>query len=99
METDNAGTMSWRQSVVVTATNLNFGNVASQTSSDVTVTVTGAAVGDIVNIGVDNAAVAANSCYTAWVSAANTVTIRFNNYSLAAIAPATTNTFKVQVTK
>ncbi|MGE3799753.1 MAG: beta strand repeat-containing protein [Candidatus Kapaibacterium sp.] len=99
METDNVGAMSWRQSVVVTATNLNFGNVASQTSSDVTVTVTGAAVGDIVNIGVDNAAVAGNSCYTAWVSAANTVTIRFNNYSLAAIAPATTNTFKVQVTK
>ncbi len=99
METDAAGTMSWRQSTVVTATNLNFGTVAAQSSSDVTVTVTGAAVGDIVNLGVDNAAVLANSCYTAWASAANTVTIRFNNYSTAPLAPATTNSFKVQVTK
>ncbi len=99
METDAAGTMSWRQSTVATATNLNFGTVAAQSSSDVTVTVTGAAVGDIVNLGVDNAAVLANSCYTAWASAANTITIRFNNYSAGNLAPATTNTFRVQVTK
>ena len=99
MESDDAGTMSWRQSVVVTATNLNFGTVAAQSSGDVTVTVTGAAVGDIVNLGVDNAAVLANSSYTAWVSAVNTVTVRFNNYSVGAQTPGTTNTFKVQVTK
>ena len=99
METTNTGTMSWRQSAVVTATNLNFGTVAGQTSSDVTVTVTGAAVGDIVNLGIDNAAVVNNSSYHAWVSAANTVTVRCNNYGAGAIIPATTNSFKVQVTK
>lgn len=99
METDNNGTMNWRPSTVVTATNLNFGTVAAQSSSDVTVAVTGAAVGDIVNLGVDNAAVAANSCYTAWVSATDTVTVRFNNYSAGAITPTTVNTFKVQIIK
>lgn len=99
METDNNGTMNWRQSTVVTATNLNFGTVAAQSSSDVTVAVTGAAVGDIVNLGVNNAAVAANSCYTAWVSATDTVTVRFNNYSAGAITPTTVNTFKMQITK
>ena len=99
MESNSAGALSWRQSVVQTATNINFGTVAAQSSSDVTVTVTGAAVGDIVNLGVDNAAVLANSSYTAWVSAADTITIRFNNYSIGVLTPVTTNTFKVQVTK
>lgn len=70
---------------------LNFPNTAAQTSSDLTVTVTGAFVGANplpVSIGVNPTAVNANSNFTAWVSAANVVTVRFNNYSAAAIDPA-----------
>ena len=77
---------------------LDFGNTTAQTSADLTITVTGAAVGDVVMLGTPNAAVNANSAYTAWVSATDTVTVRFNNYSSGAIDPAS-GTFKVYVIK
>ena len=83
--------------MTVTA-NLNFPNTAASTSNDLTVTVTGASPGDVVALGIPNAAVSANSTYTAWVSAANTVTIRFNNYSGGSIDPAA-GTFRVSVLK
>jgi|GEM_PF-6093681 len=75
---------------------LNFPNTAAQTSSDLNITVTGAALGDTVTLGVPNGSVNANSLYTAWVSAADTVTVRFNNYSNATIDPAS-GTFRVDV--
>jgi hypothetical protein len=77
---------------------LDFASTNAQTSTDLTITVTGAADGDVVSLGVPNASVNANTCYTAWVSATNTVTVRFNNYSSAAVNPAS-GTFKVFVTK
>jgi len=77
---------------------LDFPSTAAQSSSEITITVTGAADGDIVSVGVPNASSNANSCYTARVSAANTVTVKFNNYSSSAIDPAS-GTFKVSVIK
>jgi len=77
---------------------LNFPSTNAQNSSDLTITVTGAADGDVVELGVPNAAVLTNSNYTAWVSATNTVTVRFNNYSSGAQDPAS-GTFKVRVVK
>lgn len=77
---------------------LDFPNTAAQTSSDLTITVTGAAVGDVVLLGVPAASVNADSCYTAFVSAANTVTVRFNNYSAGAIDPAS-GTFRAAIVK
>lgn len=78
---------------------LDFGSTAAATSTDLTVTVTGAADGDVVTLGVPNSAVSANSAYTAWVSSTNTVTVRFNNYqTVGAIDPASA-TFKVRVIK
>lgn len=76
---------------------LNFGSTAAGQSSDLTVAVTGASVGDPVSVGLP-AAPDANSCFTAWVSAADTVTVRFNNYSAGAIDPAS-GSYKVIVTK
>jgi hypothetical protein len=66
---------------------LDFGNTSAQNSADLTITVTGAAVGDDVRLGIP-AAPDENSCFTAWVSATNTVTVRFNNYSAGSINPA-----------
>ena len=77
---------------------MDFPNTDAQKSSDLTITVTGASDGDVVSLGVPNAAVNANTCYTAWISSANTVTVRFNNYSSIAVNPASA-TFKVFVTK
>lgn len=78
--------------------NLDFPNTAAQTSSDLTIALAGAAVNDMVTWStppVPNA----NSCYTAFVSAAGVVTMRFNNYSAAAIDPVaadfTVSIFKV----
>ena len=77
---------------------LDFPSTNAQLSADLTITVTGAADGDVVSIGVPNASVNANTNFTAWVSAANTVTVRFNNYSSGTVDPAS-GTFKVFVTK
>jgi hypothetical protein len=81
----------------VTAT-LNFGSTNSGASDDLTITLSGVAVGDAVFLGVDNGSVSGGTSFTAWVSATDTVTVRFNNYSGAAIDPAS-GTFRVAVMK
>ncbi len=77
---------------------LDFGSTATNTSTDLTITVTGAALNDTVVLGVPHGSVLANSSYNAWVSAANTVTVRFNNYSAGTLDP-DSNTFRVDVWK
>jgi hypothetical protein len=77
---------------------LDFLSTNAQNSRDMTIAVTGAADGDVVSLGVPNAAVNANTSYSAWVSSANTVTVRFNNYSSGTVDPASA-LFKVFVTK
>ncbi|MET0392682.1 MAG: hypothetical protein ABW019_06055 [Chitinophagaceae bacterium] len=77
---------------------LNFPNTASQGTADLTITVTGAADGDAVCLGIPNAAIHANSSYMAWVSAANTVTIRFTNDATGSIDPAS-SVFRATVIK
>jgi hypothetical protein len=76
---------------------LNFGSTTVGSSTDLTMTVTGAADGDPVMLGVPNAATQANSSYSAWVSAADTVTVRFVSHT-GTINPAS-GTFKVCVLK
>lgn len=77
---------------------LNFPNTAMGVSSELTITVTGASDGDVVSLGVSNSASMSNAAYSARVSAANTVTVKFNNYSLFAQDPPS-GTFKVKVFK
>lgn len=84
--------------VLINTATLDFGNTSAQNSADLTITVTGAADGDMVSLGVPNASTLTNSDFTAWVSATNTVTVRFNNYSSGSQDPAS-GTFKVQVFK
>lgn len=83
---------------VLTATaTLDFGSTNAWSGSDLTITVTGAAVGDAVSIGLP-ASINNNTSYMGWVSATNTVTIRFNNYSGGIIDPPS-GTFKATVIK
>ncbi len=85
------------QGLTATST-LDFPSTNSGTFSDLTVSVTGAALSDVVSIGIPNSSMpAANLNYTAWVSATNTVTIRFNNSSGIAQDPDSGN-FKIFVT-
>jgi hypothetical protein len=66
---------------------LNFGSIASVEQADLTITVTGAAVGDEVILALP-AAPTAGLVFNAFVSAANTVTIRASNITAGAIDPA-----------
>lgn len=75
-------------SKVLTATaSLDFGSIAAQSSADLTVTVTGAATGDAVVMGLP-ASPSAGVVFNAFVSSANTVTIRATNATAAPIDPA-----------
>ena len=77
---------------------LDFGSVSGQSFADLTITVTGAALGDSVALGVPTEAITARIMFTAWVSAANTVTVRAHNYSAAAADPAS-GTFKATIVR
>lgn len=57
---------------------LDFGNLAAIGCEDLTITVTGAALGDTVSIGVPNGSVPGSTAqFSGWVSSANTVTVRY----------------------
>lgn len=77
---------------------LNFGSTLPGACSDLTITVTGAADGDVVSIGVPNGSTITDTSYSAWVSGTDTVTVRFCNTSLGSADPAS-GTFKVAVIK
>lgn len=84
----------------LTATaSLDFPSTAASTSSDLTITVTGAALGDVVLLGAPNGSVTANSCYTAFVSATDTVTVRLNNYDSVSATDPASGTFRVSIVK
>lgn len=68
---------------------LDFPNTAAGTSSDLTITVSVASDGDPIMLAVPNGSTVSNGLFTAWVSATNTVTVRFyNNSLLTAFNPA-----------
>jgi hypothetical protein len=76
---------------------LDFPSTAPQSSSELTISLTGATVGDAVFLGLPATAIA-NSCFTARVTAADVVTVRFNNYSAAAVDPASA-TYRASILK
>ena len=84
--------------IIKASATLNFPSTGAHSGSDLTVTVTGAAVRDGVVIQPDPAAILANACYTAWVSAANTVTVRYNHYGSGSSDPAS-NVFDLTIIK
>jgi hypothetical protein len=98
---NGALTATTRQKVarVLTASAvLDFPSTGNGNTSDLTITVTGAAIGDCVALGTTNPGALASSYYTAWVSAVDTVTVRFGNLGGGVKDPAS-STFKVTVFK
>ncbi len=86
------------QKVISAVANLDFPATPKNNASDLTINVLGATIGDVVNLGVPASAVMPKSCYTAWVSANDIVTIRFNNYSTSNLKPSF-GIFRVEVKK
>lgn len=94
-----AGTTRYTLAKTLTNTaTLDFGSTAAQGASDLTITVTGAASGDAVTVGAPSGSVPSNGTFFGWVSAANTVTVRYANNSSGALDPAS-GTFRVSVIK
>lgn len=90
-------TSAWKEPAIIlsaTAT-LDFPSVAAGASQELTVTVTGAAVGDTVYLGAP-AAIEAGLVWNGYVSATNTVKVRVTNVTGSAIDPASA-TWKVTV--
>lgn len=96
----NTTTGAWNQipSSLTNTAALDFPSTAAQTESALTVTVTGAADGDACDVGAPNAAASSGGSFMCYVSAANTVTVRFSNPTAGAIDPASA-TFRVAVKK
>lgn len=77
---------------------LDFASIASLAVASLTITVTGAALGDDVSIGVPNGSMTAGLIFFGWVSATDTVSIQCYNSTLGAIDPAS-GTYRATVTK
>lgn len=84
------------QKVLSATATLDF-DLTAVTVHDLTITVTGAALGDVVSVGVPHGSVTTTASYTAWVSAADTVTVRCKTAAIGE-NPAS-GTFRVMVTK
>jgi len=93
-----AGTGATVSSVLTATSTINFTEIAANTTADSSgITVTGAAVGDAVMVGVP-AAIEAGLVVTGYVSAADTVKVRAANVTAAPIDPAS-GSFRVVVVK
>lgn len=96
--TDNTTRYILAKTLTNTAT-LDYGSIASLATETLTITVTGAAIGDVVSIGIDNASKSAGLIFgQAWVSATNTVSIEAYNSTLSPIDPAS-GVFRATVIK
>lgn len=78
---------------------LDFPSTSPNSYNDLTITVTGASVGDVVSLGPGVTPGAANTSFFSWVSATNTVTVRFNNADAVTTSDPGSATFKVVVIK
>lgn len=77
---------------------LDFPSTGNNSTSTLTITVNGAAEGDVVMVGVPTSSISTNNTYSAYVSAANTVSVVFHNYSGGNANPGP-GTFRVSILK
>jgi len=78
---------------------LDYGSIASLATETLTITVTGAVIGDVVMVGIDNGSKATGLIFgQPWVSATNTVSVEAYNSTGSAIDPAS-GTFRASVIK
>jgi hypothetical protein len=85
--------------ILASSTTTDLSSIGNGTETDVQITVTGAAVGDVVAIGMPDGVFNTNDVVVrAWVSAADTVTIRIANNSGSSIDPGS-ETYRAMVYK
>jgi hypothetical protein len=97
--TNGSGNRYTLAKILTGSATLDFPNTTGNSSSERTITVNGATEGDVVALGVPNSSAVANTNYSARVSSANTVTVKFNNYMNGTSSDPGSGTFKVSVFK
>ncbi len=94
-----SGTTRYTLAKTLTSTaSLDFPSTVTNAVSTLNITVTGATDGDAVSLGAPNSVMSGNSSFVAYVSSANTVTVKFMNNSGNAIDPPQA-VFRVSVLK
>ncbi len=93
------GNANWGLKRYTASATLNFGSTAAGAASDLTISLTGAALSDAVDLGVPNAAQLTNGVFYAWVSASNVVSVRFANTNLVSALDPASGSFKVTIIK
>lgn len=95
-----AGSVRYILAKTLTTTSvLDFPDTMANESSDLTVSLTGAALGDVVSLGVPHASVPITGSFMAWVSATDQITVRYiNNDGISDHNPAS-GTFRISLTK
>lgn len=86
-----------RKRAILASATLDFASIAANTASELTVTVAGAAVGDVVAVGAPDA-IEAGLIVSGYVSDVNEVTVRVANVTVGAVDPASAD-FSVAVIK
>jgi hypothetical protein len=95
---DSAGYGSWQTLALTDTATLDFGNISANGHEVLTMTVTGAALSDVVSLGIPNASIDAHASFVAWVSSANTVSVKCFNFDGSNFNPAA-GLFTVKVFK
>lgn len=98
LTSDADGNASWQVLALTDTATLDFGTIAPNGHETLTITVAGAALGDVVSLGIPNSSVNDHGAYMAWVSATDTVSIKCFNFDGSGFDPAE-GVFKVKVFK
>ena len=85
--------------IISSTATLNFPNSIAGAAADLTMTLTGAVSGDAVVIGVPSGSAVANGNFTGWVSASNTITIRFSNTDVLSDLDPPSGVFRATIIK
>lgn len=95
---DANGLASWQTLALTDTATLDFGTIAPNGHQTLTITATGAALSDVVSLGIPNASMSDHASYVAWVSATDTVSVKCFNFDGSSFDPAA-GLFTVKVFK
>lgn len=98
LTSDTDGLASWQTLALTDTATLNFGSISANGHETLTITVTGAALSDVVSLGIPNASMNDHASFVAWVSSANTVSVKCFNFDGSNFNPAA-GLFTVKVFK
>ena len=84
--------------ILTASATLDFGSIGAHGSETLTISCTGAALGDVVSLGIPNGSMESDASFVAWVSAADTVSVKCFNFNGSSFDPAS-GTFTVKIIK